>query len=144
MGKKEFSSFEVMKLLKVKRERLREWINQGFTVPMVAAKGAGTKAVFSIMDIYKIAVFKRLVDSGISRSRAAIWVKENPKINDEREIEDLVYILLVDQGGQWISYMEPGPWNIEEDLKEIPSWNVGVLVNFRAIKEELKNSILEI
>lgn len=142
---KEFSSFEVMRMLDVKRERLREWMNQGFTVPMLSARGAGTKAVFSIMDVYKIAVFKRLVESGINRKRAAEWVNTNPKLNDAEEVNELNYILLIEQnGGKWFSYMGEGPWNIEQDLQAVASWDVGVLINFKAIREDVHKGALQI
>jgi len=57
--KSEFSTFDVMKILDIKRERLREWMIQGFVKPAVPASGAGSKAEFGLLDLYKIAVFKK-------------------------------------------------------------------------------------
>lgn len=67
----EFTSFEVMKVLNISRERLREWVNRGFISPTISAEGQGTKAVFTLHDLYKIAIFRHLVDSGFHRQAAA-------------------------------------------------------------------------
>ena len=132
-------------MLNVKRERLREWVNQGFTKPTVAAQGAGTKAEFSIMDVYRIAVFKRLVEAGVNRRRAALWVNTNPRLNDVKEVEELTYILVVEEKheGKWFSYLGQGPWNIANDLQESEAWDVGVVINFRNIRNDVKKSIVE-
>jgi hypothetical protein len=145
-GKKEFSTFQVMKILKVRRERLREWMSQGFISPMLSAKGAGTKAIFSIVDVYKVAVFKRLVDAGLNRRIAAKWIQTNPKLNNGKDVEELTYILLIEDkhGGKWFSYMGEGPWNIERDLGEIPSWDVGIFINFKDLRDEIKQGALRL
>jgi len=132
-----FSTFDVLKILDIKRERLREWVNRGFIIPTVRAKGLGSKAVFSMVDIYKIAVFKKLVESGVQRRRAAEWVKSNPRISNLEDIKDLNYIFLDDKGGKWISYSEPGPWNLGIEIEQDHDWDTVILVNFKKMKKQI-------
>jgi len=70
--KTEFTTFDVIKILKTDRERLRVWINEGFVVPSIQkATGPGTKHLFSREDVYRIEFFRKLCAAGISRSEAA-------------------------------------------------------------------------
>jgi hypothetical protein len=137
---KEFSTFDIMKLLVIKRERLREWMNQGFITPTIPADGIGSKAIFSILDIYKIAVFKILVDAGMNRRKASTWVKENPKLGNERDAEKLTYVIVFEEegGGRWESYLEPGPWNMEQEIIKNPNWEMGIMINFKRIRDQIK------
>lgn len=106
--KQEFSTFDVLKILEIKRERLREWVNQGFIIPNAPAEGQGTKAVFKILDIYKIAVFKKLIEAGINRRIASSMVKTNDKMNSIEEVMQLNFILVLvrEKRYEWISYLE--------------------------------------
>lgn len=72
--KKEFSTLEVVKALKIDRERLRDWMTRSFIVPSVSADGKGTKAIFTVHDIYGIELFRFLLNAGLSRSSAASYV----------------------------------------------------------------------
>ena len=139
-----FSTFDVLKILDIKRERLREWMNRGFIIPTVPAEGLGSKAVFSVVDIYKIAVFKKLVESGVRRSRAAVWVDTNPRISNLRDIKDLNYIFLDDKGGKWISCMEPGPWNLDIEIEQDHDWDTVILVNFKKLKKQIASALEEL
>jgi hypothetical protein len=140
---KEFSTFEVMKILDIKRERLREWMNNKFISPTQPASGVGTKAIFSILDVYKTGVFKKLVESGINRRKASVWLNTNPGINNYDEAEKINFIIVFDseKGGKWISYKGLPPWTMEVDVWEFSDWNVGVLINFRKLREEIKSSM---
>jgi len=138
-----FSTFDVVKILNIQRERLREWIKEGFVSPTTPAEGIGTKALFSVLDLYKIAVFTKLIDVGMNRRRAAEWVNSNPRINNREGVKDLSYIVLfVDQkGGKWISCLEPGPWDISNTMSEDLDWSIGIMINFRKMKEEVESAI---
>lgn len=74
--KTSYTTFDIEKALKIPKERLREWIIRGYVKPSVQqATGQGTKALFSLNDVYGIALFRRLIDSGFSRESAAEYVK---------------------------------------------------------------------
>jgi hypothetical protein len=71
-----YSTLDIVKALEIPRERLREWLNRGFITPGIQqASGAGTKALFGPEDLYRIMVFKQLVESGISREMASKIVR---------------------------------------------------------------------
>jgi len=58
-----FSTLDIMKHLKLARERFRIWVDKGFITPSVyRAKGAGESHRFDILDVYKIALFRHLVE----------------------------------------------------------------------------------
>lgn len=138
----EFSTFDVVKILDIKRERLREWMIQGFVKPAVSASGAGSKAEFDLLGLYKLGIFKRLVDTGMNRRIAAAWISTNSPLNDIVEAEKINMIVSLSRknsGGRWICYFEP-PWEISEDeLKE--DWDLGLIINFTKVREEIKNGI---
>ena len=68
----QFSTLDACKILKLNRERLRDWMNRGFVIPSVQkAKGQGTKALFSRDDLYMIRTFGALLENRIARERAA-------------------------------------------------------------------------
>lgn len=71
--KTEFTTFDIINSLGIPRGRLREWINEGFVVPSVQkAEGVGTKAIFDMVDIVGLVLFKHLIESHkIVRSEAA-------------------------------------------------------------------------
>jgi DNA-binding transcriptional MerR regulator len=91
---KEFSTFDIMKILSIPRERLRDWMNRGFIVPTKKAQGYGTKAVFSQEDVYKVGLFKKLLEMGFKRKKAAVIIKQwPPNINFDQEIKEFIKAL---------------------------------------------------
>ena len=73
--KNQFSTFD-LKALGIPRERLKDWMNQGFVEPSIPAQGKGTKAIFSLLDVYAIAFFSELLQAGFNRKVAAEIVKD--------------------------------------------------------------------
>jgi hypothetical protein len=74
--KSAFSTLDIVKAFpKIQRERLRDWMNRGFIKPSVSANGQGTKASFTLQDVYGIALFQSLIDAGFNRSVASSFVK---------------------------------------------------------------------
>jgi len=71
----EFSTFDIVKALKIPRERLREWMNRLYIRPTMPPQGQGKKAVFSRQDVYDVQLFRQLVDFGIERDTAQHHVK---------------------------------------------------------------------
>lgn len=68
----EFTTFDVMRILKIDRERLREWTKKGYIRPSIQeATGTGTKSLFSKADLYRIGLFRKLIAAGIQRDGAA-------------------------------------------------------------------------
>jgi len=70
-----FTSFQVVKLLNIKKERLQEWLYKGFIKPEVRASGRGTKNRFSFKNLYEIALFSYLLKKGVSRKEGSKILK---------------------------------------------------------------------
>jgi hypothetical protein len=69
--KNEFSTFDVMRILRIERGRLVHWMKGEFIPPGKLVKwGRGYKTVFSLYDLYSIALFKECVDFSLSRKIA--------------------------------------------------------------------------
>jgi DNA-binding transcriptional MerR regulator len=94
-----FSTFDLMKVFKISRPRLREWMIRGFIKPTFPSNGQGTRALFTKKDIYKVALFMRLIEVGFRRKQAAelsrsinfdlgVWADENLLQNDLRNSID--------------------------------------------------------
>lgn len=74
--KKEFTTQELLKVVGITRTRLQPWVERGYISPSVqCASVQGVKHLYSIYDIYKVAVFKYLLEYGFSRDRAGTMVK---------------------------------------------------------------------
>ncbi len=72
---KKYQTSDVERVCQVKRVRLQTWLSAGWIVPSIQkASGHGTRNIFSENDLYKIAFFKRAIESGISRNAAAQFV----------------------------------------------------------------------
>ena len=79
----EFSTNDIVKILKIPRQRLRGWHDDtpgGFIKPSVReaiGPGSGKGALYSTSDLYSIALFKHLIETvNINRETAARIVKE--------------------------------------------------------------------
>ena len=73
---RKYTSFDVVRLLGVKRVTLQDWMARGFIVPDIKADGRGTKNYFSRWNLYQISLFAYLIEHGLSREEAARRVME--------------------------------------------------------------------
>ncbi|MCX5804183.1 MAG: hypothetical protein NTU69_11750 [Proteobacteria bacterium] len=118
----EFTTYDIQKALNLPRERFRDWINRGFVAPSVAAEGSGTKAIFTIQDVYGVALFRDLIEHGYSRDVASDYVKafmkQLKKEKDNPDYEKTAYILyrvFVREGKEVDEalLLRPGAWKID-------------------------------
>ena len=65
-----FTTFDIERILNIKRLRLQEWIEKGFIKPDTPAAGKGTKALFTREQLYHLKMATWLISSGLPRSRA--------------------------------------------------------------------------
>lgn len=70
-----FTTTDITKGLKIPFGRLREWIIRGYATPSFPSAGQGQAAEFTIEDIYKIKTFKHMIEGGLTRETAGIFVK---------------------------------------------------------------------
>jgi hypothetical protein len=71
-----YRTLGICKALDIKRERLRDWIKVGHIKPTLPAHGQGTKAGFTLGDVYAIALFKKLTEQGFKRDLSAEIIKQ--------------------------------------------------------------------
>lgn len=76
----QFSTLDIVRILNIPRERLREWLTRGFIRPSIQqARGQGTKALFSREDLYLVGMFRDLIGSGLSRESASVYAHESKR-----------------------------------------------------------------
>ncbi len=75
---KTFTTFDIVKILGIERNLLAQWLMRGYISPSVQrAQGPGTKNLFSRNDLYNIRLFQQLVDTGIRRDEAKMYIDIN-------------------------------------------------------------------
>ena len=72
--KTEFTTFDVVKIIDIKMERLQDWMKRGFIRPTRQVPiSRGLKSYFDRLQLYIIETFRYLVENGINRQEAAHW-----------------------------------------------------------------------
>ena len=118
-----YTTFQIIKALTIPRERLKDWMEKGFVKPSLQqARGKGTKALFSLLDVYALALFKHLIEEcHFSRDAAShfssLWLEyiynfpyEEGKEIPDRAISDLLSNELI-----FISKREPDLSNASDE-----------------------------
>lgn len=67
---RQFTTFDIMRALKIPRDDLQNWVKGGFIKPTVPSPGRGIPAKFTRSDIYGLALFIELLSHGLSRDQA--------------------------------------------------------------------------
>lgn len=80
-----YSTFAIQRMFDIKRITFHEWINRGYITPSIqAANGRGTKNLFNRLDLYRIALFRHLIETvKLPRSLAAEISKTLQTCNDK-------------------------------------------------------------
>ena len=143
---KEFSSFDVMKILDLKRERLRKWMHYEYVIPTKPADGRGTKSIFRLIDVYNVALFKKLVDAGMYRSKAKIYMLNRPELSDYNSAKEINYVLFITGRGGYEKFITIKDKSytmadIDEGMPREDDWDLGIIINFKNLMEEVNGSI---
>ena len=130
MARTEFNSNEVRLIIQVKRGDLQSWISEGYLVPSSAEDAAcGKRYMWNRNDIYKLVLFKNLIDFGLNLVTAHEFIKALPN-------EEVKYLGLVE------SDQRP---TLIVNLKFLSSeYRFIMWVNFEQIKNEVDNKIKEL
>lgn len=91
LNEREFSTLDIVKALDIPRERLRDWMDRKFITPTTIADGQGTKAVFTLQDVYSVALFQCLIRHGFNRKAASMFVGDFMKQPAQK---DAAYVIL--------------------------------------------------
>ena len=76
-----YTTFDVVRILGIKMERLQDWLKRGYIQPVhEEAVGRGIKKYFGRLELYVIKAFQYMVENGITRAEAAKWVGNIRKI----------------------------------------------------------------
>lgn len=71
-----FSTFDLVKLFKISRSNIQQYIDRGLLVPSVRkSSGKGMKNIFSRQDLYEFHLFMRLAAFGVQPKHAAAIVE---------------------------------------------------------------------
>lgn len=141
-----YSTLDIVKSLDIPRERLRDWMNRGFITPSKEAKGQGTKALFSRIDVYAISLFRYLVERcKFLREEAARFSQEwlaKAKSEEDRSFvsQDLIAFdrATAKEGEEVISLRSLRSQEIEQmESAEGVDWDALFVVNFRKIREDV-------
>lgn len=142
-----YSTSDVCRILSVSPERLREWMIRKFVEPSIQkAKGQGTRAEFSIDDLYRIALFKELIENGFSRETAANYIKLISSV----DLEDVDMICIMrnnekpDDMDIIIANPPFGVGKIQTGLfKGRPDWDFNFNINLEKIKKTVTAKLAE-
>ena len=88
-----FRTLGICKALGIERERFRDWTKTGQIRPTLPAFGQGTKAGFTWGDVYTIALFKRMIETGYKRELSAKLI--SPFVGLGNPIEFLQYLVCI-------------------------------------------------
>lgn len=118
--------------LGIKRERLKEWTTRGFVSPSVRAAGPGTKALFSLLDLYHIKLFEKIVKLGFFRECAAELLKHKAELR---------LVLAISSDAKYLVFAKPYRIYIGVDaafdLSDCSNRDYILIVNFEKIRTEI-------
>ena len=74
--KDNYTTFDIVAARNIPRERLKDWMSNGFISVSIPAQGKGTKALFTRLDVYALELFRHLHEGRhYSRIEASRFVK---------------------------------------------------------------------
>jgi hypothetical protein len=95
----EFLAADIERILEVKRNRLQQWLERGYIIPSIqVASGHGTRNVWSRNDLYTIALFKKITESGLSRKLVSDFLSAGSIGSDS--VDNIYCILYMRCGGK--------------------------------------------
>ena len=132
-----FSTFDVARIFNIDRTRLQTWLDKDFFKPDKKAKGKGTKAVFTLKDLYRLRLFLYALDLFGSRDRAKYFSNIEFENVGPGEDEFKYYMYTLDSGEV--------PLGRGELLKQEPIFTIAknkaavVFMNLLTVKAEVDN-----
>jgi hypothetical protein len=142
---KYFTTFDLLKILGIKRERLKHWIEEGYIKAYLQEETPnGNKSYFDIWHVYNIKLFMYLLEGGLSRQEAAKW----SQANSPEMIKDLKgtrqfkpdFLIFKKKGGEIIEATYEYDRNeihvrLDEDFDDIR------IIDFRKIVDTVDRSV---
>ena len=145
----EFTASQITQITGVKRTRLQQWLEKGYLSPSIQqASGHGTRNIYSIVDVYSIAIFKKIIESGLSRKVVADMLEKSfiDFAADEAGVNDIEHIVYIRKGDHTEALAICVP-EIKLDLLStnnlMKNYDDAYIINFRKIKQETDKRIHE-
>lgn len=150
-----FLAKDVVKITGVNRQRLQAWMQEGLISPSVhVADGHGDRNIWNDDDVYKIALFKNLVELGLQRKPVSRLLTAIPDL-DARDIHACFLIFI--RKGEKISAQMVNKTDDEINRFRGPVVDFGevlrsaemldfddiFVINFEKIKSEIHSKIIE-
>ena len=154
----EFLAADITQITGIKRTRLQQWLERGFVVPSIqVASGPGTRNIYSRVDLYNIATFKKITESGLPRKVVAEFISlgaVGSKMFD-LELSEITLIFYVRYGDRTEAHAINGHViNLEHAFAEITpegtkfypieDYDDIYVINFKKIKRMVDQKIKEI
>ncbi len=147
----EFFTGAVTKITGVKRNRLQQWIDHGYVLPSVRrAQGRGKSQynIWSLADVYTIAMFKALAEKGWSRSVVDSFLSQG-QLTDDAPLDEINFILFLRRGKKVRSRYIYGD-DLEIDFAYqaeemgMESFEDAYLFNFWGLKRQVDKAIAKV
>lgn len=149
-----YNSNDVIKILPIKRERLREWILKKFIVPSLPQKGQGQPFEFTRLEVYILALFQKMIESGLSRPVAMAYIQMmiNAKVLTAETMPAGISIRFSESGLNlsWIPLERKSPSgksiidHFTDKAEHEEDWDYIVLINTMKLKEQVDKKIKEL
>lgn len=147
------SSPEIQKVVGVERGRLGEWVARGYITPSIhEGVRQGDKHVWNEIDTYNVAVFKKIIESGFSRSIANKFISKGV-ITQDAPVDEIAFIIFAREGdrveSRAVNYDEEDPLelDLENLLRDMDMFEKDrqfdnfFILNFSKIRREVDNAI---
>ena len=103
--KKGLTTFEIERDLGISRNRLKGWIPKYIKPSLEETRGPGTASRLSKFDLYRLMLFKHLVERGYKRESAAKRIKIFRHAVLTRPVTEINLVALIHRGGG--KYLDP-------------------------------------
>ena len=130
----------VAKKLGIKYITLRDWLRMGYIEPSVEkSTGQGSPNIFNHKDVYKVAVFRRLVSLGFSRELASELAKvvEDMKSTQVDHVYPMLVFIIKPKGVSIKAIARSGELSYFVTTKLPEDFDSIVILNTRKMWEEI-------
>jgi hypothetical protein len=135
-GQEVFSTFDVLKILNIKRGRLVQWMKASY-IPegTQVAWGEGSKTVFGINDLYCISCFKLLVNMGLNRRLSSEYA-DRIDWDDVKSRKMKYMVIIKDQDEDRLVLIKN-----EKSLKQLVDFESAMFLNLVKIIENIDRRV---
>ena len=136
-----FSTFDVLKILGLKRGRLRQWMDRGFITGFTVQWGSGEKTLFGRVGLYHIELFRVLVDSGLNRA-VSFQIKEHVDWMDVKHGALKNLLIYYDDGEMRFIHLRGDSAGEDKNILElVKTHRAGHFVNLRDVVERVDSKV---